>query len=157
MLERFLKSGDLLGIAGDRPVKISSKFKVTPLPYRDRVNFISLNAAEDRCAVSTFSRSSKLTSEQSAKDEFGFKILDFPKMKVRHHILVPGHQLTKAILSPDGKWVASRADECGKYTGHIVIHDVKSGREIARRNAKEISDMIFLPGKSVLILGIKGT
>ena len=156
MLKRFLKSGDLLGIASERLVKINSEFKVTLLPYRDRVNFISLNAPEDRCAVSTFSRGSKPTSRQTAKDQFGFKLLDFPKMQVRHHILVPAHQLTKAILSPDGRWVASRADECGKYTSHIVVHDVKSGREIARRNAKEISDMLFLPGKSVLILGIQG-
>ena len=77
-------------------------------------------------------------------------------MKLQHHLLLPGHQLTEAILSPDGKWVACKACECGKYTSHIVIHEVKTGREVGRRNAKDIGDMIFLPGKGVLILGIKG-
>jgi hypothetical protein len=76
----------------------------------------------------------------------------FPEMKVKRSFLIPGHELTWATLSQDGKYVACQARECGKYPQFVVVYDTKSGREIARRKLDSVREMAFVPGRNVLAL-----
>ncbi len=149
---RFLKSGDLLGISGRKLVRLTRDLRAAPLPYRGEAFRFSLDAEEKSCAISQFPKGNRMIYESRPKDQFGFQLFSFPQMKLLRTVLIPSHKLTWTTLSPDGKYVASVAQECGKYAEFIVIHETKTGREIARRKVSSIDDLAFVPGKPVLAL-----
>jgi len=64
--------------------------------------------------------------------------------------------LIKATLSSDGKLAACEASEIGKPKKFVVVFDVKTGREIARRKTDSSAETVFLPGKNVLVIGTSG-
>jgi len=148
---RFLKSGDLLAIAKKQIVRLDSSLRMKVLPYRGNAFRISFDRDEKLCAVSGWPKDA-LICNQKPKDQLGFDVVRFPEMKPIRAFLMPGHQLTWATLSPDGKSVACQARECGKYPQFVVVYDTKSGREIARRKLDSVNDMAFVPGKNILAL-----
>jgi hypothetical protein len=156
VLEQFLKSGDVLATKSRGIMTLNSAGKWTALPYRDPVRWLSLDLEETLCAISIFKPG--LAHEQKPKHQYGFKLLSFPKLKLLRHFEIPGHQLTQARLSPDGKFVAAQANECGKRNAFIVIFEVKTGREVARRKVAYSSDedMAFLPGAHGLVMTTSG-
>ena len=155
-LERLLKTGEFLGTVKKRLVSLGQDLKVTPLRHPGEAFRVSLDDAERICAISTVGKGG-LICDQKPKDQFGFKLLTFPKMKLLHDIRVPAHQLTDANLSSDGKLVACEANECGKYnTTAIVIYDTRTGKEIARRKVERAAGMKFLPSKDVLVMTTSG-
>lgn len=153
-LAHFLRSGDLLVVVKKRLVRIDALGKWSPLPHDGEVLWPSLDAAETLCAISFMKGG--LSCEQKPRDQHGFKLYSFPKMRLLREFKIPVYQLTAATLSSDGKLAACTASECGTYQKFIVAYDVKSGKEITRRNGKEINDFVFLPGKPVLVLGTRG-
>jgi hypothetical protein len=156
VLEQFLKSGDVLATKRRGIVTLNSAGKWRALPYREPVRWISLNSDETLCAISVFKPG--LAHKQKPKDQYGFKLLSFPKMKLLRSFEIPSHQLTQAKLSPDGKLVAAEASECGTRNAFIIVFDVKTGREVARRKLKysNSEEMAFLPGSNVLVLTTSG-
>jgi hypothetical protein len=153
-LNQFLKSGDLLAVVNKGLVTINAQGHATPLPFTGEILRTSLDAAETLCAISFMKGG--MICDQKPKDQHGFKLFSFPKMKLLREFKIPRHQLTKAILSSDGGLVACEARECGKYPTTIIVYDVKSGKEVSRRNGKDIGDFLFLPGKPVLVMGTNG-
>jgi WD40 repeat protein len=156
VLEQFLKSGDVLATASRGIMTLNAEGKWRAMPYRDAIRWISLNADETLCAISINKRG--LAHEQKSKDQYGFKLLSFPKMKLLRHFQIPAHELIKATLSPDGKLVVAEASECGKRNTFIVVFDVKTGREIARRKVEYSSstETAFLPRGNVLVMTTSG-
>ena len=153
-LQQFVKTGELLAAVKRGLVSIDARGKANPLPFKGEVLWTSLDAAETLCAVSFMKDG--LICDQKPKDQHGFKLFDFPKMKLLREFKIPAHQLTKATLSADGKLVACKGNECGKYQSFIIVYDIKTGIEIARRSAKDIGDFKFLPGQPVLVMGTSG-
>lgn len=99
-------------------------------------------------SISGWPRGDRILCEQKPKDQLGFDVVRFAEMKVMRSFLIPAHQLTGATISSDGKYVACNGLECGKYVEFVVVYDVKSGREIARRKLDPVHDMAFVPGKT---------
>jgi hypothetical protein len=153
-IQKFLKSGDLLAVVNKGLITINARGQATPLPYLGEVLWTSLDAAETLCAISFMKEG--LICDQKPRDQHGFKLFSFPKLKLQREFKIPIHQLTKAVISPDGKLVACEANECGKYQKFVVVYEVKSGKEVARRNTKDIGDFIFIPGQPVLAMGARG-
>jgi hypothetical protein len=149
---RFLKSGELVGIAKKQIVRLDSSLRMRVLPYRGNAFRMSFDRDERLCAVSSWPKGRGLISDRRPKDQFGFDLVLFPEMKVKRSFLIPGHELTWATLSQDGKYVACQARECGKYPQFVVVYDTKSGREIARRKLDSVREMAFVPGRNVLAL-----
>src|SRR5258708_4208472 len=121
-------------------------------PYRGNAFRMSFDWDEKLCAVSSWPKGDGLICDRKPKDQFGFDVVTFPEMKLKRSFLIPGHELTWATLSPDGKYVACQARECGRYPQFVVAHETKSGREIARRKLDSVNDMAFVPGKNILAL-----
>jgi hypothetical protein len=154
---RFLKSGDLIGIRKrDEIVRFDSSFRMKALPYRGNVFRMSFDEGEKLCAISGWPKGDRLMHECKPKDQLGFDVVRFPEMKVIRSFLIPAHQLTWATLSSDGKHVACNALECGKYVEFVVVYDIKSGCEIARRKLDPVHDMAFVPGRNILALSTHG-
>jgi hypothetical protein len=156
VLEKFLKSGEVLATRRRGIVTLNSARKWTSLPYRDPVRWLSLNSDETLCAISIIKPG--LPHEQKPRHQYGFKLLTFPKMKLLRSFEIPSHQLAQAVLSPDGKLLAAHASECGKRNSFVVIFDVKTGGEVARRKVdySKNDEFAFLPGSRVLVMTTSG-
>jgi hypothetical protein len=150
----WLRSGDLLGITNQGVVRISADLRMTPTRYRKEAFMLSLDAKEKLCAISMWPEDS-LICDQKPRDQFGFQLFSFPEFKLIRTLRIPAHQLIRATLSQDGKLVACRASECGKYTSFIVVYEVASGREVGRKKSDSY-EMAFLPDRDVLALTASG-
>lgn len=148
---QFLKNGNLLGITKRGIVEVDADFGIHPTAYRKDAFMISIDQVEKLCAVSNWSKDG-LICDQKPRDQFGFKLLNFPGMKLIREIKIAGHQLVTATLSSGGELVACRASECGKYQSFVVIFETKSGREIARTKSDGFPRLAFLPGRDVLAM-----
>ncbi len=137
----FLKSGELLVLTDDGLLLIDRDFSIKPTIYHDRAISVSIDANENLLAVSRWF--SIFCSDKENNAEFGFQILGLPEMKLVRSFQIPGHQLVRATLSPDGRLVAFEAHEIGKYRRFIVVCESASGREIARRKSDFVHDLAF--------------
>ena len=150
--EQFLRSGELLATGSRRLALMDAKGKWRNLPYQEPVRWFSLSADESLCAISIY----KGGIHPKPKDQHGFKVLSFPKLKLVRNIQIPGHQLIRATLSSDGKLAACEASEIGTPKKFIAVFDVKTGREIARRKSDTNAETVFVPAKPVLAIGTGG-
>jgi DNA-binding beta-propeller fold protein YncE len=71
-------------------------------------------------------------------------VLKLPTLEVVRTMELAGHDLGKAVISPDGKLIACEAAVKGRYRGPVVVFDVASGREVARQKVDQVGDLAFL-------------
>jgi hypothetical protein len=147
---RFLKTGELLGMTTQGLITMASNLTIKDTWLCHKAAMISLDAEEELCAVWRWPKDG-LISDRKARDQFGFQIFSFPNMKPLRTIQSPAHQLSDATLSPDGRLVACKANECGKYQSFVVVYETQTGREIARKKSDSYG-FVFLPGRDVLAM-----
>ena len=71
-------------------------------------------------------------------------VLNLPSLEPLRTIAVPGRDLREAVISPDGRLVACESSPAGSYRGPVVVFDVASGAEIARRKVDQVGALAFL-------------
>ncbi len=69
---------------------------------------------------------------------------------------IPGYQLVRPTLSPDGKLLALLAHEAKGYRRLIVVFDNLTGRKIAERRCDSGAPLEFLPDSRTLAIGRSG-
>ncbi len=151
---RFLKRGGLWGITNRGFVTMDLNLRIKAASQCKDGSRVSFDGEEKLCAVSGRPKDG-LIGDQKPKDQLGIEIFRFPKLELVRRILIPGHIMVRATLSPDGKLVACRANECGKYQSFIAVFETATGREIARKKSDSY-EMAFLPGRDVLAITMAG-
>lgn len=150
----FLKSGDALVVTDSGLLRLDNQFQLKPTSYDKPVADISVDAAEKLMAMSqTFS----WKEHRISREPFGFEIVKLPGLRSVLSVKIPRFQLLKATLSSDGRFVAFCAHEA-KDSGKkfLVIYDVGSVREVARRECDWIKDMQFLPDNRTVVFTLSG-
>jgi len=141
---QFVGPRELLGVCKKGFFSVDAEFRVKSSLAIRNAYILSMDEGRKLCAV------------KKRKDEFGFQVFRYPEWKLVRSIRTPGHELRGAVLSRDGKLAACEVMKCGQYSTSVMVFEVKSGREIARRKAVDVNQMVFLPGNEVLAISTYG-
>lgn len=145
---QYLQSGDLL-IAGENGIfrrRVNSGD--AELILAQRAHRLALDHQEQLLAVSRWFDSPSQFNDQAkarAKEPFGVQLFRWPSLEPLPSFDVPGHQCVTVALSPDGKLLALEAHALEKQKCWLIVFDVETRREIARRKSNYISDLCFFP------------
>jgi hypothetical protein len=147
----WLESGELLIGTDAGLLRMDKQFQIAAATRQEPVGRVTVDAAGKFAVVSSLQFQ---LAPSSRKAEFGFHILRLPTLELVRTIFIPGHQLTKAVLSPDGLHVAFDAGVVGAYRHYIVVVEVETGREVARRkNGWTFPNVLmFAPDNSTLLI-----
>src|SRR5688500_10515573 len=87
---------------------------------------------------------------------FGVRLLELPSLKLVRTFELPGHGCVTVALAPDGKRIAFEAHDTAGRRKHVVVFDVATGKEIARRRSDYIDNLTFLRDNRTLAIGVSG-
>jgi hypothetical protein len=140
---RFLKSGELLVAGDDGVFKMDPHSSAGQLILPQRAHRLSLSGDERLLAVSRWFDPPGMPRSAKPKEPFGVHLFDFPALRLLTSFDVPGHQCVRAELSPDGKLLALEARDVAKSKNWLIVFDVATRRELARRKIKMVNDFHF--------------
>lgn len=143
-----LKSGDTFVGCEKDLARVDSSSKFTSIPFKNGVFWLSADNAE---RVLLVSRSFNFLGSRLERDaEFGFQVFALPKLKLQRTISIPGCQLVRAVVSPDGKLIACSASVVGKGQYFVVVFETRKFREVARRPSNHSPALRFSPDSRFL-------
>jgi hypothetical protein len=147
---RFLQTGQLL-IASEAKLTLLDPLADGPAIASASVSCIRLSVDEAERLVVT-SPFPNIGISKDREQPQVLQLLSLPALSVIRTIALAGHDLGKAMISPDGRLIACEAMVTGRYRGPVVVFDVASGREVARQKVERVGDLAFLrDGRTVAI------
>jgi hypothetical protein len=149
-----LRNGEVLVGCEKGILRANARSETTTTPFKKGVFRLSADKAEKFVLLSRWF--DLFASDREKKLEFGFQVYALPKMKALRNIQIPGKQLVRAAISPNGKLIACEAHGIGKRTEDIVVFETKTFREIARRKSDSVSDLKFSPDSRLLAFTKEG-
>jgi hypothetical protein len=148
----FLPSGELL-VGGDEQILRITRHTGAII---GTIAFPGRNMSiDDAAQFLAASRWFAITGAERMRP-FGLSVLSLPSLQVHQAYHIPGHQLVRPTLSPDGKLLALQAHEAKGYRRLVVVFDNLSGRKIAERRCDSGAPMEFLPDGRSLAIGRSG-
>ncbi len=153
---KFLDSGDLLAATETGILRITSDFKSTATPFKDKCLQVSVDAGE-KLAVATLDYTVLISRSLEHETELGCKLLRLPSLEPIRELKLPGLIVENAIISPDGRYVACDVKRVGTYRHFIVVCETATGKEIARQKANSsTNDLKFLSDNRTLVIAKSG-
>jgi hypothetical protein len=151
---RFLRSGELLAAAGTKLLRLDPLVDGPPIASAS-VSCIrlSVDAAEQLVVTSPFPNAGVPRDRERPQV---LTVLKLPTLEVLRTIELAGHDLGKAVISPDGRLVACEAAVKARYRGPVVVFDPASGREVARQKVEQVGDLAFLRDSRTVAIAKNG-
>jgi hypothetical protein len=143
-----LRNGEVLVGCEKGIVRANAHSETTTTPFKKGVFRLSTDKAEKFVLLSRWF--DLFGSERERNSEFGFQVFTLPKMKHVRTIQLPGKQLVRATMSPNGELIACEAHGIGKRIAEIIVFETKTFSEIARRKSDPVSDLKFSPDGRLL-------
>jgi hypothetical protein len=151
----FLRGGELLIATESAVVRMDTACGALTELIPVKAFGLSLDDAEELLCVS---RWFFVTGIQSDPNAFGVKVFRLVSKELVGEFMLPGHHCVHGTISRDGKLVAMEAVQIGTPRKFIVVFDVPTGREIARRKSPSLSlsPLSFLPDNRTLAAAFSG-
>jgi hypothetical protein len=150
----FLRNGDLLLSCETAILKMDTSTGSITATLPGAAIRLSVDDRETLLAISPRSAMPRAGWEL---EEIEIQLLTLPDLEPARMVAIPNHQLSMAVLSPDGRILACEAHECGTYRRFLVAFDTATGRELGRRKADHIYDLAFLRDSQTLAIAKSGT
>lgn len=150
----FLTTGELLIAADDHGVlKLDATLNAPTKSIPTKAFALSVDAAESSICVSRWFFTTGLNRDPNP---FGVKLFPLKSQHPPAEFIVPGYQCVNATLSPDAKLLALDARQVDTPRKLIVVFDVATGREVARRKSPSLKKLSFLPDNRTLAIAFAG-
>lgn len=152
---RFVRSGALLIGTEVGILQLSPGDKSPRLMAKAPVRNFSVDADERLLAAASVYQMLRYGDEPRM---LGIELFQLPSFKHVRTIKVAGEQLWRAVLSPDGRWLACLVCLPMRSGSDVVaLFDATTGDELARRRMKNSVHVIrFLPDSRTILLGGSG-
>ncbi len=149
----FLRGGALL-IATDKGVlRMDTASGSLTEAVAVKASGLSVDDAEELLCVS---RWFFVTGVERDPNAFGVKVFRLASKELVGEFMVPGHHCVHGTISPDGKVLAMEAHQIGTMRKFILVFDVATGQEIARRKSPSLYQLSFLPDSQTLAIAFSG-